>query len=104
MSHEDPKGDPVATLEALVDLTPEPPASDADPEEVLQAGEELIASRASFIDWLRAHLGPTPHLNPAAAPYLAALRERDLRWEASLKRAQHELGQRLVGLRRLARY
>jgi hypothetical protein len=104
MSHEEPRSDPIATLEALVDQTPEPPAADADPEEVLQAGEELLASRASFLDWLREHLGPTPHLHPAAAPYLAALRERDSRWEASLRRAQHELGQRLVGLKRLSRY
>lgn len=95
--------DPVSTLERLVDLTPEPPSPDADPAEVLQAGEELVSARQSFVDWLREQLGDDPNVNPAAAPYLAALRERDARWDAALRRARHELSLRLAASSRFNR-
>lgn len=89
-----------ATLSALLAATPEPPAADADPAEILDAATAAFAAREPLVEALRAHLPSGAPLDAAQREVLAAIRRRDERWEAALTHARHTLGERITGAQR----
>ncbi len=92
--------DLTATLTALLDATPEPPAADADPAAVLDAAQAAFAAREPHVEALRAHVTPDTPLDDAQRRLLDAVRTRDERWEAALAHARHTLGERITSAQR----
>ncbi len=86
------------TLDALLQATPEPPASDADPGDVLSAAETMTSERAPHIERL-AQILDGYDLDTRSRATLEMVCERDSRWSAALHRARHELSLRLGGHR-----
>lgn len=90
-----------AAVEALLVATPEPPAADADPAEILIAAERAIAVRGPLVELLQ-KMAPAEGTSPEAgvAERFAIIIERDARWTAAMTRAKHELSGRMRGARR----
>ena len=92
-------------LEALAAATGEPPAPDAAPDEVLAAGEVLLADREQLLAELQAAAldDPDPLRGPDAAALRARIEERSAAWMAALSRARHEVGERVHSIARIRR-
>ena len=87
-------------LQNLLSITPEAPHSDADPAEVLESAVIMLSLRELVLQKLREQITGPYQLSLDAASCLSALEERSLRWEAALRRARHELAQRLISVKR----
>lgn len=91
----------MTALQALQQLTEEPPRDDADPESVLRAADALMASRAPVFTELQSLLGAQPELTAemrAEAERLAALDER---WSSRMVEAKRALLARMQAHRRM---
>ena len=88
-------------VEALLVATPEPPAADCDPAEILIEGERALTLRAPLIEIMRS-LAPPPGVThaPGVAERFATIIDRDARWTAAMTRARAELAGRMRGVRR----
>lgn len=94
----------LAATRALLEQTPSPPASDADPGDVIDAALALVTARAPFVEALRLELATCPDAvrqDPEASAVLREVQTRDASWEAALARAHHVLGERRMALSRL---
>ncbi|HWM85244.1 MAG TPA: hypothetical protein VNO33_05385 [Kofleriaceae bacterium] len=100
----EPKQAALRALERLHRITSEPPASDAEPEEVLNRGGEVLAAREEALRDLAAALDRDPaalrELAEARLIY-AAIQERVAQWQAALARARHIVGERVQAVARL---
>jgi hypothetical protein len=91
-------------LEDLLAATPDAPAADADPDEVLTRGQALVLAREEILATLVTQLeGETVVLadHPAAADLLERVRDRERGWQAAMAHARHVLGERTQAVRRL---
>lgn len=91
-------------LQALLVATPEAPASDADPAEILARGEDLLAARQAVLAGLIAMLGGEKLVLtdlPGASDVVERMRGREADWHAAMTHARHVLGERAQAVRRL---
>jgi hypothetical protein len=86
------------TLHALLAATPEPPAADTDPSEILVLAQEMAAAREQPLAALAALIEAEPSLREAGGQLAEELRQRDARWAALLLRAHQELKERVAAL------
>jgi len=86
-----------AVIDALLDATPEPPEGAAEPSDVLDLVETIVAQRAPLLDELRALLGAAT----LPQPRLRTLRELDRRtsaWVLAAARARARVGEQLAAM------
>ena len=84
------------TLSALLAATPDPPAADTDPSEILVLAQEMAAAREEPLAELAALIESDPSLADAGGDLAEQLKQRDARWNALLVRAHQELKQRVA--------
>jgi len=100
----DAAGAALSALRALCAATVEPPATDADPEEILTRGRQVVASREQPLQDLAAALERDPkalHGAADAGALYASIQERAAGWQAALARARHLVGERTQAFSRL---
>lgn len=93
-------------LQQLAAATPEPPASDADPELILTRGGAVLAARERPLHDLAAALVRDPdalHGLAEAGELRRLIEQRAAGWHALLAHARHVVGERIVAVARLRR-
>ena len=93
----------LAALRLVLDETPEPPAADTDPYDVIGAVGRMATRRELPIASLQRLLGHHPTADGEGIALLATIQERNTRWQAALARARHALAERRSALDRLRR-
>jgi hypothetical protein len=93
-------------LRRLEQVTGEPPAADAEPDDVLVRATQVLAAREQALAELAAALecDPAALRGVGEATALAArIHERAAGWHAALARARHVVGERSQAVSRLRR-
>jgi hypothetical protein len=93
-------------LRHLEAVTGDPPAADAEPDEVVVRGTQVLAAREQALAALAAVLDRDPGalrgVNEASA-LAARIHEQAAAWQAALVRARHLVGERARAVSRLRR-
>ncbi len=84
-------------LAQLLEATPEPPAPDDEPLEVLEAAQRLVRARAPLLEALKAVEGNLAQ-DPECQRLTSEIVARDTRWEAALVCARRRVASRLASL------
>jgi hypothetical protein len=87
-------------LREVLAATPEPPR-DADPGDLLAAGQTMADAREAPLARLRALMSDSLELHAECAPLLEEINDRDARWAAALSHAGVEIGRRAAAVRRV---
>ena len=87
-------------IDALLAATPEPPAAESDPAEVLQLAERMLAERAVYCSRIDALTGAARAIPATHASQHALLTDRDARWTARLAGARRALADQLSAAHR----
>ena len=90
-----------AIIDALLEVTPEPPPVEAEPDEVLALGERMLAARESAFARLHAIEAAQRVLPATHAERYDLLLDRSTRWFDALTRARREMSDRAASARRL---
>jgi hypothetical protein len=98
-----------AVLRALRDLdavTVEPPAADAEPDEIVTRAGQVLAAREKPLRDLAAALEPDPTVLrglDGAAALRAGIEQRAAAWHAALAHARHLVGERIQAVSHMRR-
>ncbi len=99
----DARRDALRALQQLRAVTTEPPASDAEADEVITRGGEVLAAREQPMRDLAAALAREPGSLrdlPAAVELYDIIQQRAAAWHASLAHARHVVGERIQAVAR----
>jgi hypothetical protein len=94
----------LCALRALCEATGDPPAADADPQEVLTRAGEVVAAREQPLRDLSAALGREPGAlrgHPEACALYDRISARAASWDAAMACARHGVGERIRSVARL---
>ncbi|HKE15152.1 MAG TPA: hypothetical protein VKB80_09825 [Kofleriaceae bacterium] len=94
----------LCALRALCDATEDPPAADADPQEVMTRAAEVVAARELPMRDLAAALAREPGAlrgHPEACALYDRIRALAASWDAAMACARHGIGERIRSVARL---
>lgn len=97
-------GEVIEALRALHAAAVDPPAANADADDVIEAGAAMMANRAQPFERLRRALENDPDRlvgNEESRRLVESLKEKDRRWGAALERARSVVGDRAAAVRKM---